>query len=404
MQQDPQTPLSPTEATRWTRIGVLSALAMLLGYLESFVPIPLPGVKLGLANIPVLVALAQGDARGAFFVGVTKVIATSLLFGNPVTFCYSAVGTLLAFCVMAPLSRLKTMRIQMVSVVGALAHEAGQLLVAQALLGTPLVWYSAPVMAISGCVTGLLCGAVANRLAQIMAEQESSATDARPDAPVPQAEETPDGQPAASGPEALPNTESVSVKTVALVVAYLAFVAFAMHTRALSALVVCLALALLACLASGVSMRSLLAALLPAVPLTAITAVAQIANNQHGPLVAAIGPVAITQPALAMTAVMVARLVGITIASVAFVRLVGTGQLAACARAAVAPLRALGVCTQGPELALSTTLRLLPLLHDAVKQAGELGPSVLSRSFWLDRLPQIAADLYQRLLEQVRVR
>ena len=157
--------LTPLEAQRWTRIGALSALAMVLGYVESFVPLPLPGLKLGLANIPILVALREHDVRGAACVALVKVLATGLLFGNPLTLAYSTAGTALSLAFMAPLSLLPTMRLEMVSVVGALAHETGQLLVAQALLGTPLVWYGAPPLAVAGCVTGLLCGTAARRVA-----------------------------------------------------------------------------------------------------------------------------------------------------------------------------------------------------------------------------------------------
>ena len=60
-----QDTLTPQEEERWARVGALAALAMVLGYLETFVPIPIPGVKLGLANVAVLLALAQGDVWGA---------------------------------------------------------------------------------------------------------------------------------------------------------------------------------------------------------------------------------------------------------------------------------------------------------------------------------------------------
>jgi heptaprenyl diphosphate synthase len=167
--------LTPREVLRWTRVGMLAALAIILGYLETFVPIPIPGVKLGLANIAVLIALGQHDARGAFGIAVIKVLASGLLFGSPVMMAYSATGTLLAFMVMAPLAPLPTMHIVMVSVVGALAHEIGQLLVAMLLLGTPLVWYSAPLLEVAGCVTGALCGIVAARTIELLERGEELA-------------------------------------------------------------------------------------------------------------------------------------------------------------------------------------------------------------------------------------
>ena len=380
MQATTTPPLPSHETSRWVRIGILAALAMLLGYLESFVPIPLPGVKLGLANIPILVALAADDVRGAFFVGVVKVVATSLLFGNPVTFAYSAAGTLFAFCLMAPLSRLQTMRIEMVSIVGALAHEAGQLMVAQALLGTPLVWYSAPVMGIAGCITGLLCGIGANRLAQVLeSEQQQPIRDAQLPAQA----------------VAQPSVAAVESRTVFILPSYLAFVVLAMHLRHLVPLACCLGAALLVCLAAGVSLRSLGIAFAPTVPFALITVLAQVANNQQGPPAVIVGPIAITWPALAMSACMLARLAAITAASLALARLVSAKQLVACARAATQPLRAVGVETAGPELALATTLQLLPLLSGAIEHAREQGLSVLDRTFWTVTLPEFAASLYQ---------
>ena len=174
------TPLTPTETLRWTRVGMLAALAIILGYLETFVPIPIPGVKLGLANIAVLIALGQGDTRGAFGIAVIKVLASGLLFGSPVMMAYSATGTLLAFACMAPLAPLPTMHLAMVSVVGGLAHEIGQLLVAMLMLGTPLVWYGAPLLELAGVVTGALCGIVAARTCDLLqtgkALAETSAT------------------------------------------------------------------------------------------------------------------------------------------------------------------------------------------------------------------------------------
>ena len=380
MQSAATPPLSSQETIRWMRIGILAALAMLLSYLESFIPIPLPGVKLGLANIPILVALAEGDVRGAFFVGIIKVVAASLLFGNPVTFAYSAAGTLLAFCLMAPLSRLQTMRIEMVSIVGALAHEAGQLMVAQALLGTPLVWYSAPIMAVAGCITGLLCGVGANRLAQVLkSEHQQPIRDAR----------------SPKQAVAQPPVAAAEPRTIAILLVYLAFVVLAMHLRHLVPLACCLGAALPVCLATGVSLRSLGLAFAPTVPIALITVLAQIASNQQGPPAAIVGPIAITWPALEMSACMLARLAAITAASLALVHLVSAKQLVACAHAVTQPLRAMGVETAGPELALATTLQLLPLLSGTIEHAQEQGLSVFDRTFWTATLPELAAELYQ---------
>ena len=149
------------EARRWARVGVLAALALVLGYIETFIPlpVPVPGIKLGLGNIAVLVALALLDARSAAAVAAIKVLAAGFLFGNPLMMAYSAAGTALAFAAMALLMRIPGISVVLVAIAGAILHNAGQLAVAALVLGTGLVWATAPVLVIAACVTGALTGA-----------------------------------------------------------------------------------------------------------------------------------------------------------------------------------------------------------------------------------------------------
>lgn len=382
------TPLSPAEIRHWTRIGTLCALSLLLGYLETFLPIPIPGVKLGLANIPVLVALAQGDTGGACWVALVKVSATGLLFGNPVTLAYSLSGTLLSLACMAPLSQLPTMRLEMTSVVGALAHEAGQLLVAQMLLGTALVWYGAPALAVAGCVTGTLSGMVARRAADLLTAVEHEAVEDQPSAP--------DVSPTL--PERPTLLSSACIPWVLL--GYVALVVVCMHAHTVPTLVSCTALALAGCRAGKMGPHQLGRTIAPTLPLALMTLVAQVANNQHGTILAHIGPVALTDAAIAASGVMLARLVTISTASVAVATLLGADGLRHCARAALVPLHVAGIATDGPQLAFSTTMRLLPLL--SVQAERPDASSVWSRGFWTDELPSLVRDLYRQALRSAR--
>ena len=77
-------PLSLDEARSWARVGVLAALALVLSYVETFIPLPLPvpGIKLGLANIVVLMALETMDVKSAALIALIKVIAAGFLFGH----------------------------------------------------------------------------------------------------------------------------------------------------------------------------------------------------------------------------------------------------------------------------------------------------------------------------------
>lgn len=379
------TSLSPAEARRWTRVGTLAALSLLLGYVESFIPIPIPGVKLGLANIPILVALEQGDLSGAFFVGMVKVVATSVLFGNPVTLAYALTGTLLAYALMAPLSRLRTMRLEMVSVVGALAHETGQLLVAQVLLGTPLVWYSAPVLAVAGIITGLLCGIVARRTAALL--------DGQPDKPS-------EIQVASAGRTPSAPTAGTPMPPVApLALGYAALVLAALHAHTVPLAAACLVAAGIATLAARVPLRTLRSALAPTLPLALVTLIAQIVSTQHGLVLATLGPLVLTREALMASLLMVLRLASITLASVALVALIGQEGLMRCTERTMAPLSALGMRTEGPQLALATTMQLIPALSATF--GTDIQPrDVWTRAFWAERLPQLVRRLYAQAAQR----
>lgn len=153
--------MSMCEARRWARAGVLAALALVLGYVETFIPLPVPfpGVKLGLANVAVLLALEVLDVRSAAVVALVKVLAAGFLFGNPVMMLYSAAGTALAFAAMTACTRIEGASVVLAAVIGAVLHNVGQLAVAMAVLGTPLVWATAPVLAVAGAATGVLSGA-----------------------------------------------------------------------------------------------------------------------------------------------------------------------------------------------------------------------------------------------------
>lgn len=152
--------MSLEEARVWARVGVLAALALVLSYIETFIPlpVPVPGVKLGLANIVVLIALVVLDAKSAALVTAVKVLAAGFLFGTPIMIAYSASGSLLAFAVMALLVRIPQLSVIPIAIAGAIFHNVGQLVVAMLMLGTPLVWATAPLLVIAACVTGGLSG------------------------------------------------------------------------------------------------------------------------------------------------------------------------------------------------------------------------------------------------------
>ena len=142
--------------------GMMVALAFILSYVEHLIPFNfgIPGVKLGLANLVVLLALYTLDLRDAFVIAVIRIILTGLTVGGLVSMLYSLAGGLLSFLLMAFLSRKKLLGTTGVSICGGIAHNVGQLLVAMCVLETGNVWYYFPVLLISGAVTGTLIGLV----------------------------------------------------------------------------------------------------------------------------------------------------------------------------------------------------------------------------------------------------
>ncbi len=147
---------------RLARVSLLSAVALVLSYLETMIPLPvaLPGVKLGLANVAVAVALFSLDVRSAAAVAAAKVFASGLLFGSPMMLAYSLGGTALAFAGMAAMAAVPGIGLVPVSMVAAILHNAGQLAVAALVLQTPSVFVNLPVLAVAACVTGGITGAV----------------------------------------------------------------------------------------------------------------------------------------------------------------------------------------------------------------------------------------------------
>ncbi|MBR1815867.1 MAG: Gx transporter family protein [Lachnospiraceae bacterium] len=143
--------------------GVLIALAMVLSYLESLVPLSfaIPGIKLGLANIVTIVALIKLGLKPALIISVGRVLLSGLLFGNPATIIYSMVGALLSIAVMFIVRKLKLLAITGTSVCGAVAHNLGQLIVAAVVIENTKIFYYMAVLSLSGIIAGILIGILA---------------------------------------------------------------------------------------------------------------------------------------------------------------------------------------------------------------------------------------------------
>lgn len=150
-------------ARRLARVSLLCACALVLSYLETMIPLPVavPGIKLGLANVAVVVALYTLDVKSAAAVALVKVFASGFLFGSPMMLAYSLGGTALAFIGMVALAAVPGVGLVPVSMLAAVLHNVGQLGVAAMALQTPAVFINLGVLGVAACVTGGITGAVA---------------------------------------------------------------------------------------------------------------------------------------------------------------------------------------------------------------------------------------------------
>ena len=140
--------------------GLLIALAFVLSYVESLIPISLgvPGVKLGLANLAVIAALYTVGAGGAAFISLVRIVLMGFTFGTPSMILYSLAGGILSLLVMAFLKRFKVFGMVGISVAGGAAHNIGQIAVAAAVVEQAALFAYLPVLLAAGTVAGSLCG------------------------------------------------------------------------------------------------------------------------------------------------------------------------------------------------------------------------------------------------------
>lgn len=159
-------------------MGMLSALALALSFLESLIPFQpgLPGVKLGLANLVIVFALYRMNVHSALLINTVRILLASLFFSGLFGLLYSAAGAAASLAAMTLLLQINRKREQArksilfsifgVSMTGGVFHNLGQLLIAILFLSSLNLVYYLPVMIISGIAAGLVNGMVAWLLLQ----------------------------------------------------------------------------------------------------------------------------------------------------------------------------------------------------------------------------------------------
>ena len=143
--------------------ALLTAIALIFSYIESMLPIPfpVPGMRLGFANIAIIAVLYLYGFKEALTVNVIRIILASLLFGNINSFFFSIAGGLASLCVMYLLKKTGKFSVIAVSGVGGVVHNIAQIFISIWVLGSPAIGYLMPIFIILGVVTGIICGIVA---------------------------------------------------------------------------------------------------------------------------------------------------------------------------------------------------------------------------------------------------
>lgn len=146
---------------RLTNMALLTALALIIFVVEAQLPplAPIPGIKLGLANIITVYAMFRLGPKDTIMILLARIFLGSLFAGQLMTMIYSLSGGLLCYLVMLALRRLLTIRqIWVASVFGAIAHNIGQIIAAILVASTPALIIYLPVLLISGILTGIFTG------------------------------------------------------------------------------------------------------------------------------------------------------------------------------------------------------------------------------------------------------
>ena len=141
-------------------LGLLIALAFVFSYIEFLIPVNIgvPGAKLGLANLVVIVAMYTLNERDTFVLSMIRIVLVGFTFANLASMLYSLAGGILSYVAMIVAKRMKVLSITGVSVIGGVFHNIGQIIMAICVVKTASLVYYLPVLMVSGIVAGVAIG------------------------------------------------------------------------------------------------------------------------------------------------------------------------------------------------------------------------------------------------------
>ena len=149
--------------SKLTIAALMAALALIFSYIEVLIPFNfgIPGIKLGIANLVIIVALYYLGTRYALLINVIRILIGGLLFSGVFGMLYSMAGALLSMLVMVLVKKCGLFSVTGVSMAGGVAHNLGQLLFAAFLVSNLKIFVYFPVLVISGVVSGAVIGILA---------------------------------------------------------------------------------------------------------------------------------------------------------------------------------------------------------------------------------------------------
>ena len=149
-------------------LGMLVGLAFIFSYIETLIPFTfaVPGIKLGLANIVVIVGLYLLGGKDAFLLSVVRIVLVGFTFGNLSMMLYSLGGGMLSYLAMLTAKKTGAFSMKGVSILGGVFHNVGQIIVAMLVLETIQLIYYLPTLLIAGTVTGFFVGLLGSMITE----------------------------------------------------------------------------------------------------------------------------------------------------------------------------------------------------------------------------------------------
>ena len=159
-------------AKRIAKMSMLVALAIIFSYIEFLIPINLgvPGIKLGLANLVIVIALYTINTMDVWLISILRILILGFMFGSGMSIIYSIAGAVLSLIVMCIIKRIKGFSIVGVSIAGGVCHNIGQIVVAMLVVETTGILYYMPALLVAGVITGAIIGIISKRVVRVVSK------------------------------------------------------------------------------------------------------------------------------------------------------------------------------------------------------------------------------------------